>query len=234
MPIRRLSENEIAIRIVPKILRWPTANVAKTIAWDRLRDSVDALRGLARAVDQGCAAVEEDRDLAPGGIRRRRSTIGEKALAELTDMKLVKAAEEAVANDLALLEEKMVEMPKPPTNFADVMLGREIRDFVRSQKSPVDFVMKSVTDRAVLSAVLTAPAYLSGLTGAEWNAVRARAREGLYPEQTKMQQELAKAMEDVRAGVAATKRAILDRCELREDSEGKFQPNRELSAAIGE
>lgn len=127
-----------------------------------------------------------------------------------------------------------MEMPKPPGTFAEVMLAQEIRALVRSQKSPIDFVMKSITDRSVLSAILTAPDYLSGLTEAEWNVVRARAREALHPEETEMQKHLAKAMEDVRAGVAATKRAILERCEILGDSKAKLHPNRELSTAIEE
>lgn len=235
MSVHRLSDNEIALRIVPTILRWPSPEIAKAISWDRLRDSVDALRGLARAVDQGCAGAEQDRDLSHAGIRRRRNKIGQTALGELANFKPIKAAEKAVADNLAFLEEKMVEMPKPPGTFADVMLAQEIRAFVRTQKSPIDFVMKSITDRSVLSAILTAPDYLSGLTAAEWNVVRARAREALHPEETEMQKQLTKAIEDVRAGVAATRRAVLDRCEMRADSEEiKFQPDRELSTAIGE
>ncbi len=159
---KRLSDTEIAVRVVPTVLRWPPAGVARTIAWDRLRDCVDAMRGLARAVDNNCAEGEQDQDLSPEGIRRRRTKVGQQALAELADLKPIKLAEKAVANNLALLEERMVEMPKLPTTFADVMLAQEIRAFARTQKSPIDFVMKSVSDRTVLSAILNAPGYLSG------------------------------------------------------------------------
>ena len=37
-------------RIVPTTLRWP-ADIAKTLAWDRLRECVDALRGLIYMVN---------------------------------------------------------------------------------------------------------------------------------------------------------------------------------------
>ncbi|RQH16491.1 hypothetical protein [Bradyrhizobium sp. RP6] len=88
--------------------------------------------------------------------------------------------------------------------------------------------------RARFSAILAAPDYLSGPTAAEWNVVRARAREALHPEETEMQEQLTKAMDDVRAGVAATKRAILERCEILGDGKAKLRPNRELSTAIEE
>ena len=115
----------------------------------------------------------------------------------------------------------MVEMP-PPTAVADVMLAQEIRAFVRAQKSPVDFVTRSIADRTVLSAILIPPQYLVGLTAAEWDVVRARARETLHPEETEIQKHLIRALNDVREGIAATKRTFLERCDMREDSEGQL------------
>ncbi|MBR0703130.1 hypothetical protein JQ599_24730 [Bradyrhizobium diazoefficiens] len=228
---RRLTDTEIAVRIAPTALRWPSPDVANTVAWDRLRDCVQVLQGLARAVDGNCFAAEQDRDLSAEGIRRRRTRIGQQALAELAELKPVKAAEKAVADNLAHLEERMVEMPRPPSSIAEVMLAQEIREFVRRQKSPIDFVMRSVGDRAVLSAILNAPNFLSGLSETEWNVVRGRARETLHPEETNAQQQLRKAMGDVLEGVAATKRALMERCEMREDSEGNLHSVHEPALA---
>lgn len=222
MPVHRLTQNEINLRIVPTVLRWPPPDVAKTIAWDRLRECVEAMRSLAQAAENNCFTAEQDRDLSSEGIRRRRTKVGQQALAELTELKAVKLAEKAVADNLAFLEERMVEMPKPPSNVADVMLAQEVRAFVKSQSSPIDFVIKSIADRTVLSAILNAPNFLSGLTETEWNVVRGRARETLHPEETEMQKQLRKALTDVREGVAAAKRTLLERCEMREDVEGQF------------
>jgi hypothetical protein len=44
--------------------------------------------------------------------------------------------------------------------------------------------------------------------------VRSRARQTLHPEQTKMQKLLTEALDDLRGGVAATKRVLLERCEI--------------------
>ena len=46
----QLTDTEIAMRIVPTLMRWPRPEIAKTIAWDRLREAVDLLHGLVRAV----------------------------------------------------------------------------------------------------------------------------------------------------------------------------------------
>jgi hypothetical protein len=51
--------------------------------------------------------------------------------------------------------------------------------------------------------------------------VRVRAKT-LHPDETEMQKYLTAALNRVREGVAATKRTLLERCEMREDSEGQF------------
>jgi hypothetical protein len=123
----------------------------------------------------------------------------------------------------------MVDLPKPPTNVADVALAQEIRQYVRSQKSPIDVAVKSMSDPRILSAILNAPAFLSGLGDTQWNLVRERARAALHPEQAQMQKSLMKALDEVRQGVAATKRMLLERCEMGEDDDGQIRPDSGLS-----
>jgi hypothetical protein len=218
---KRLTDIEIAGRIVPAMLRWP-ANIAKTVAWDRLRECVDALRGLLFVVNANCLEAEQDQDLSPEGIIRRRSQIGQQALTELADFKPFQVAEKAVANNLAFLEERMVELPKPTTNSVEFLMEQEIRAYLNQEKSPINVVLKSMSDQRLVSAVLTAPPYLSGLSDTQWNMVRERARAALHPEQAEMQEWLKKALAEVREGMAAAKRILLERCEMREDGNGQF------------
>lgn len=218
---KRITETEIAARIVPTMLRWPAE--AKTIAWDRLRECVGALRGLVYTANGYCLEAEQDRDLSREGIIRRRTKIGQQALSELQDFKPFQLSEKAVTQDVGQLEERMVELPKPTNNPVDFMLEKEIRSYVSKQKSSIDFVIKSMSDQRVLSAVLNAPPYLSGLSDIEWNVVRERARAALHPRQSEMQQWLKKALAEVKEGMAAAKRMLLERCELREDDDGQFR-----------
>lgn len=81
-----------------------------------------------------------------------------------------------IADNLAHLEERITEMPRSPSSVAEVMLAQEIRQFIRNYSSPIDFAMKSISDQTVLSAILNAPHFLSGLSDAEWKVVRGRAR----------------------------------------------------------
>jgi hypothetical protein len=117
----------------------------------------------------------------------------------------------------------MLDLPQPPTNVTDVALAQEIRNYVGKQKSPIDVAVKSMSDPRVLSAILNAPAFLSGLSDVEFKLVRERARAALHPEQVQMQQQLTKARDELRAGIAATKRMLLERCELRDDDDGQFR-----------
>lgn len=76
------------------------------------------LRSLVRAVDHGCVAAEQDPDLNPAGIARRHRALGRKAVSELAGFKALQLAERAVAENLDLLEKKMVDLPEPPTEIA--------------------------------------------------------------------------------------------------------------------
>lgn len=62
---KRLTEIEIATRIVPTMLRWPAE--AKAIAWDKLRGCVEALRG--RCTPSICIPRKLN------GIRTTRQTV---------------------------------------------------------------------------------------------------------------------------------------------------------------
>jgi hypothetical protein len=98
--------------------------------------------------------------------------------------------------------------------------GQEIRNFIRRQKSPIDFVSQTSVRPQRLGAVLTSRPFLCGLSDTEWNVVRERARTALHPEQAQMQQSLTKALDELRLGVAATRRMLMERCEIGEDDDG--------------
>lgn len=232
---KRLTDIEIAARIVPTMSRWPSAEIAKTIAWDRLREAVDLLRALIRTVEHGRLQAEQDADLSPEGVARRRQTLGRQALSELENWPPLRAAERAITENINHLEKQMTSLPQPPTSVVDAMLAQEIRHYVRGQKSPIDVAMRSISDPSMLGAILNAPAFLSGLNDTERNVVRERARVALHPQQAQMQQWMAKAFDDVRNGVEAAKRTVRELCQLGEDdfvhSTGKPSPDGTLKAA---
>jgi hypothetical protein len=68
------------------------------------------------ALNSHCMEAEQDQDLSPEGIIRRRAQVGQQALSELTGFKALQTAEKAVADNVAHLEERMVALPKPTAN----------------------------------------------------------------------------------------------------------------------
>ena len=127
---------------------------------------------------------------------------------ELADFKPLKKAEKSATDNLDLLDKKMTDIPRPPAAPADAV-GWEIRDHIRRQKSPVDFVMQRLYSPRILAAVLSEQGFLSGLSEAELNLVRERARRTLHPEQAAMQDKLTQAIADLRAGLEAAKRVVV-------------------------
>jgi len=144
MPTHKLTETEIAIRIVPKRLRWPEAGT--TIAWTSAHACVDALRDLIRKVDQACIEAEQNKELSAAGIGRRRAEICDQALRKLANLAAFEIAEKALTENFDALER------------------------------------------------LSNP----------------------NPEQAKTHDKLKHALRDLREGVEATRRTVLERCKVRE------------------
>jgi hypothetical protein len=217
-----LTDLQIQATICPTSLRWPNSN----IAFETLKLAVDELRALARGCDDACRTVEVDGDLTPEGVQRRIAQIGKQALTELAGLKEVQSAEKWVGLNIESLEKRMVDLPAAPASVIDAMQAREIRQHVRKQRSPIDFVMKS-QDPRVLASVLTAPPFLSGLTDAELNVIRTRARQTLHPVQDDTIKALKSAIEELRKGVDATRRLLMQRCAVRQDADGEYRSIRE-------
>ena len=96
-----------AARVVPSLVRWPGSEVTNTLAWDRLRDCVEALRAMLRILDDTCHRAEQNADLKPEAIARRRKELGDQALSKLAAFQPLQTAERAVDQSINSLEPKM-------------------------------------------------------------------------------------------------------------------------------
>lgn len=76
-------------------------------------------------------------------------------------------------------------MPDAPTEIADVLLAQEIRAHIAKQKDTdlIDYLLRTnnKTDIRLVSAVLHAPSYLSGLTDEHKNLFIREAEIALFP-----------------------------------------------------
>lgn len=100
--MKRLTEAEIQVRIVPTHLRWPERGTA--IAWTRAHECVDALQDFVRDVDLGCLKAEQDRELSAGAIARRRAEICDQAMIKLANFPAFHIAEKTLSENIVALE----------------------------------------------------------------------------------------------------------------------------------
>jgi hypothetical protein len=102
MPAGKLTDTEIAIRIVPRRLRWPETGT--TIAWTGAHACVDALQELVRNVDLDLLQAEENKELSAGGIARRRAEFSDQALRKLANFRPFDIAQKALSENIVALE----------------------------------------------------------------------------------------------------------------------------------
>ena len=101
---KRLTDNEIAIRIVPTHLRWPEAGTSA--AWRRLHECVQHLHEFARAVDNDCIEIEQKRDLGRNEIELQRAEVSQQALKNLAAVSLFKIAKQVATKEIEALEKR--------------------------------------------------------------------------------------------------------------------------------
>ncbi|WIW43854.1 hypothetical protein ML401_20250 [Bradyrhizobium sp. 62B] len=144
--MRHLSQNEIAIRIVPTHLRWPDASTS--VVWRQLHECVLQFYEFARAFDDDCLEIEQSKVFSSNEIVRRRAEAGREAIRQLAGFRPFESASSAVT--------------------------REVE--------------------------------------------RLHRREDLTPQESEAKQKLIKALDDLRGGLAAVERLLLERSKLRQIS----------------
>ena len=102
MPIYKLSDLEIAVRIVPTTLRWPQSGTS--IAWTAAHGCVDAYRDLVRRIDMACGEAERNRQLSSSDIVHRRAELCDDALRRLANFRPLELAETALIEEIDALE----------------------------------------------------------------------------------------------------------------------------------
>ena len=102
-----LTDTEIAIRIVPRRLRWPAPGTNS--AWTKAHACVDAFHDVIRKVDLGCLEAEQDRVLSASGIARRRAELCNQAMTKLASLTPFQIAEKAII--------ERIDLPERPTGL---------------------------------------------------------------------------------------------------------------------
>jgi hypothetical protein len=104
MITRRLTDNEIRIRIVPTHLRWPKADTSNI--WRILHECVEELYDFARAIDDNCCEIEQAREYGRDEIARHRTEAGNEALKKLAAFRPFQLAERAAMKEIETFEKR--------------------------------------------------------------------------------------------------------------------------------
>jgi hypothetical protein len=137
--------------------------------------------------------------------------------------KALNRAREAVEKVMTMWSEKAGASIKKPVDMHEVALHQEIRRHVAGLKSKLSFIGQHGSDVTVLSALLTAPSFLSGLGEAELAAVRTKVESHLDPTIVEAREKTTKAMSEVEAGWKRAIDKIAEHAGLAKGSDGTWR-----------
>jgi hypothetical protein len=159
--------------ICPNADQWPTEYMHQKTLFAAANEARAFLRDAYAKLD----AVDANRDLSPEGKRRQRAKIAKEIVATIDASKTLERVREAVDHVMQKYQAKIDANIKPATDAQLIALYAQVRDRlfnVRDPKERIKFLEKHGSDLTLISAVLTAPAYLSGLSDAEYQYVRSQ------------------------------------------------------------
>jgi hypothetical protein len=137
-----------------------------------MHGEVERLESLVTQTGIDLDEVRADRDLSDTGRVKKLQAVAIAAITRI-ERNAFAAAESAASEYLDELDRAIsgvqLRTDDPPE------LASEIRAFIRSEKLPEDFVMRHLRDASVVSAVVSAPAFLSGLNDEAQGRVSAAA-----------------------------------------------------------
>ncbi|MCH2393219.1 hypothetical protein [Oceanibaculum sp.] len=195
-------------------VRWPDRETG-LLQWTALHDVVDGCRDAVRAAGQEIDAIAADGDLSPAGQARRKLEAVKRILAtflsEIAGAKLTRARN-AVEQYVAKLDEQMNVAPPLPSNAVEELRAQEIRSAIRNagKGRSYNLAKKHSEGRPdVMAAIMAAPAFLSGLTGEEQEALGSEMAQRLYPELVQRRAEVLAALGVAEAAVKAAEGRIL-------------------------
>jgi len=199
--------------------------------WEALRNSVDGVRDLLNDVNDQMTAVEQSPDLKPSGITRQRAAIAKTALGKLKNFAKLDIARHQVDKRVATLKSKTQALldagaAKTP---GDAAIAVQIRDWLSRQGGNGDdagskrlaAAVSKIKDPRFVSAILEAPAYLSGLTDDQVGIVRAQALDSTDP--SNEARAVSNALDVAEAAVKRASNMIAERAGMRADPDGQWR-----------
>lgn len=196
---------ELQLRtIAPGQSKWPD----DALHWQRLHGAANAARDVVAATWRAIAEINSDRDLTPEAKAKRAAIAAAEGVDALQNHTALIRARETAKDVIARHQKRIEETCRAPQGEAEIAMAAEIRSYVRGIEKDRLAWLSQHADEVALSAVIHAPAYLSGLSDVEMAAAKRLAEKRADPELIESRDAIARALEDVERGFAAAKAKI--------------------------
>lgn len=176
--------------------------------------AANEVRAFVREAYTRLDQIDANRDLTPEAKKRQRAKLASEFVGQLEASKALTRAREAVADVLQKYEAKINSNLEPAADPQSVGVHAQIRSQLAAIKDPKDrvsFFGRNGSDLSLISAVLSAPAFVSGLTEAEAALLRKNLERHAPPEIIKERDFVHTALAEVERGFRAAKDRIVKR-----------------------
>ena len=207
--------------LMPEATRWHA--MPRVYHWEKLQECAAEVYQRVSHAYELIDAVDANPDLSPEGRIKARTKVAEKAISEFRASGALEKARTSVAAQQKRWSEKVNEAIVPPADHGQAVMYGQIRGHIAGldEKARLAFIDKNFDNRAVVSAVLLAPEFLSGLSPAEINLIRQKlARRTLAPEVAEQRDLVEKAMAVAERGWSRAQRLIEERAGLVSERKG--------------
>ena len=200
---------KIKAAVCPEAEGWPRPDHSKTtlrgpdgkphvdpvdLHWDAIHDAVTEARDRTLKALGSMAGIDADKSLSDAGKADQKRAIAERALAAFEKSPHLSKARSAVERKLAEWNKQLTPSP------GDAAINAEIRAHLAKMEPAerVAFIDAHAVECG--AAVLSAPAWLSGLTPAELGVVKQRIEARINPEIAEAKAETMKALQRCEVG----------------------------------
>jgi hypothetical protein len=187
--------------ICPNADQWPTEFLHQKALVAAANEARAFVRDAFTKLDQ----IDANRDLTPEAKKLQRAKLATEILVKMQASQTPSRVREAVEDVIQKWQQKIDANLKPATDAQQVSVYSQVRDRLYNMKGGRLSWLEGNMDDTLMSAVLTAPAYLSGLTEAEYGFVRQQLERRAPPEivdaRTLTKEMLAEVERGWRAGM---------------------------------
>lgn len=172
------------------------------------------VRAFLRDADAKFDAIDANRDLSPEGKQRQRVELATEFIGKLEGSAALTRAQEAAKSAHDKYQAKIDTNLTPATDPQAVGVHAQIRGQLLALKDPkerMNFLGRNGNDLTLISAVLSAPAYVSGITEAEAALLRRNLERHAPPEIIKERDFVHSALAEIERGCRAARARIAKR-----------------------